>query len=92
MMRKQKKMNLLNTDCDHDIDTPRVAEEKMRTAKIFCWIMTHKVEMNIGNEDLFSARDKVVKKASKMESRPQQREEQRRVDAFCQRRNKMERE
>ena len=41
----------------------RLAEEKMRTASIPCWIMTHeKMKMEIGNEDRFAARDKMVKK------------------------------
>ena len=39
----------------------RLPEEKMMTANISCWIMTHKDEIEIGNEDCFSARDKKVK-------------------------------
>ena len=45
----------------------------MRTADILCLIMTHKKdEMEIVGEDRFSPGDKMVKKSSKMESRPQQ--------------------
>ena len=73
-------------DTDEDIDTTeteeewieylkrstRLAEEKMRTASIPCWIMTHeKMKWRVGNEEHDSARD-MVKKSSKMESRSQQ--------------------
>ena len=50
----------------------RLAEEKMRTANFPCCIITQKDEMETANEDIFSARDKMVLKSSKMESRSQQ--------------------
>ena len=58
---------------------------------------TQKDEMEIDNEDLFSIRDKMVKKSSNIESRSQQwlqgrqRCEQRHMDAGCKSPNKMER-
>ena len=63
-------------DIDEDIDTTeieedwieymkrstRLAEEKMRTASTMLHYDSQKDEMEIGNEDLFSARDEMVKK------------------------------
>ena len=79
MMRKlKKKVNTVKTRKERQKKVSAQTQIAIKTAKFLasipCWIdyYTQRDEMENGNEDLFSTRDEMVKKSSKMESMPQQ--------------------